>query len=57
MHGGKISVQSEYGKGSEFIIEIPVRTVIEEDVIIKGESLQQSNVEKIHIEFADIYNL
>ena len=57
MHGGKISVQSKYGSGTEFVIEMPIRMVPEEDAIVKGESVQQSNVEKIHIEFADIYNL
>lgn len=30
---GKISVQSEYGDGTEFIIEPPKRTVLEVDTI------------------------
>jgi two-component system, chemotaxis family, CheB/CheR fusion protein len=57
MHGGKISVHSEYGNGTEFLIELPIRMVPEDDAIIKEEDTQQSNVSKIHIEFADIYNL
>ncbi len=57
MHEGKISVQSEYGKGTEFLIEIPVKIVPEKNTMIKEESKQQSNVEKIQIEFADIYKL
>jgi two-component system CheB/CheR fusion protein len=56
MHEGKISVQSEYGNGTEFVIEMPIRTVVEDETTIKGESMQQNNVEKINIEFADIYN-
>ncbi|WP_051560580.1 chemotaxis protein CheB [Clostridium beijerinckii] len=57
MHEGKISVQSEYGKGTEFLIEIPVKTVTEENTAIKAEIKQEGNVEKINIEFADIYKL
>ncbi|MHB1393943.1 MAG: MASE3 domain-containing sensor histidine kinase [Clostridia bacterium] len=57
LHGGNVTVQSEYGKGTEFIVEMPIRTVPEDDTIVKGESTQQCNVEKIQIEFADIYNL
>lgn len=56
MHGGKITVKSEYGSGTEFIIELPARLVQEEETT-KGEIKQQSNVEKINIEFADIYNM
>lgn len=57
MHGGTISINSEFGNGSEFIIKIPVKTVNEEGTCIKAENIIQSNVEKINIEFADIYNL
>jgi signal transduction histidine kinase len=57
MHGGNISVKSEYGLGTKFIIEIPVK-------ILECESEQeetpmympQSHIEKINLEFSDIYN-
>jgi two-component system CheB/CheR fusion protein len=57
MNGGKVSVQSEYGNGTEFIIEMPIRTVPEDNTIVNGDNIHQCNVEKIQIEFADIYNL
>ncbi|WP_411682092.1 ATP-binding protein [Clostridium thailandense] len=57
MHGGKISALSEYGNGTEFIIELPVKTILEENIKENHELQQQSNVEKIHLEFSDIYNL
>ncbi len=56
MHDGKISVKSEYGKGTEFIIELPIKTITEEEnIYIVDDLAQQTNVEKIHIEFSDIY--
>ena len=54
MHDGDIRVLSEFGRGSEFIIELPVR-LIEEEQICDGR-LYESKVEKINIEFADIYS-
>ncbi len=57
LHGGMVYVQSEYGSGSEFIIELPVRTVPEDASIVREDDRLQQNVEKIHIEFSDIYNL
>lgn len=58
MHEGSIDVKSEYGKGTEFIIELPVKTLDENDKTIIKEEMSQSNyVEKINIEFSDIYNL
>ena len=56
MHEGKVSVQSEYGAGTALIIELPIRTVSEANTTIIEKSIQKSNVEKIQIEFADIYN-
>lgn len=57
MHDGKISVKSQYGIGTEFIIELPAERVPEEEAKVKEEIEQQNHVEKIHIEFADIYNI
>ncbi len=55
LHGGNIKVESEYGKGSEFIIELPVTTV--EEAIIQEEiaATNETNIERLHIEFSDIY--
>jgi two-component system CheB/CheR fusion protein len=58
MHEGKISVQSEYGIGTEFLIELPTALVAESNTVKEEEIITQNrNVEKIQIEFADIYNL
>lgn len=56
LHGGKIMAKSQYGEGSEFIIELPVAVLPEENeqqdqVAATG----QSNIERIYIEFSDIY--
>lgn len=57
MHHGKISVKSECGKGTEFIIELPVKLISEEDnTKISNDFTSQTNVEKIQIEFSDIYS-
>ncbi|MBL4935861.1 PAS domain-containing sensor histidine kinase [Clostridium sp. YIM B02515] len=57
MHNGKISVKSEYGKGSEFIIELPVKLIANEDAVIT-RSINDSNnkIETVNIEFSDIYS-
>lgn len=59
MHGGAISVESEYGKGSKFIIHMPVRILdLEEGTsTIMEERTKQSQIERLNIEFSDIYSL
>ena len=58
LHGGKISVLSEYGKGTEFIIVLPVVVIPEENVMCRViEAELQERIERIHVEFSDIYSL
>ncbi|MFD3155842.1 PAS domain S-box protein [Haloimpatiens sp. FM7330] len=58
MHGGNISLKSECGKGSEFIIELPCRTINEtqNQNNLGKYARNYNNIERIHIEFSDIYN-
>jgi two-component system, sensor histidine kinase and response regulator len=57
MHGGSIKVQSEYQKGTEFIIELPESREEEKEHYAVGSVYddKQRVVEKINIEFSDIY--
>lgn len=57
MHNGNISVKSSCDAGTEFLLEIPV-TLIDENtnIDIPHDLSNQSNVEKIQIEFSDIYS-
>lgn len=57
-HGGEISVQSELGQGTEFIIKIPARLVEGKTAVFEeaATAKEQSNVERINIEFSDIYS-
>ncbi|MDD7794236.1 sensor histidine kinase [Clostridium sp. 'White wine YQ'] len=60
MHSGDIDVESKYGVGTKFIIKLPIRIA---DNITREESNKQVNsmidncVERIRIEFSDIYNM
>jgi PAS domain S-box-containing protein len=55
LHEGEICVESTCGQGSEFIIELPVRTVPWDEVAATID-IAQEKVERIHIEFSDIYS-
>ena len=57
-HNGHINVKSELGKGAEFVIELPCVTMPEAvpDSSPQKNIYMQSHVEKINIEFSDIYS-
>nr|WP_241409216.1 ATP-binding protein [Clostridium beijerinckii] len=57
LHNGTIKINSEYGKGSEFIIELPVKVLPESENVTSDEDLaKESNIQRIKIEFSDIYD-
>lgn len=53
LQGGKISVKSEMGVGSEFLVELPAKII--EDKKINTYQMDSGYVERISIEFSDIY--
>lgn len=58
MHKGQISVDSEVGKGTEFIMTFPVKILEDESIDAKNESsigIKNEGLEKALIEFSDIY--
>ena len=57
MHGGEIQAYSEYGKGSEFIIDLPFEK-LKDQVVDQGQDFigLPDRIERIHVEFSDIYS-
>ena len=56
MHNGIIRFHSEEQKGTEFIIELPIKTVQKETKkTINNENNSYKKVEILNIELSDIY--
>lgn len=55
LHNGRINVKSELGKGTEFIMSIPNITYNQNCDSIDKENLKDKFVQKIEVEFSDIY--
>jgi len=56
MHDGEISVESEVGKGSTFIVKLP-SIILEKTDDINEINFMNNKVNLLNIEFSDIYNL
>ncbi|MBU5226455.1 PAS domain-containing sensor histidine kinase [Clostridium senegalense] len=58
-HGGKITVESKVGVGSEFVVSLPNRLSKKDPTFLQSKLIEDNksnNVERIKIEFSDIYN-
>lgn len=54
--GGNISIESDYGKGSTFIIEVPVTVLPNKNSYMQeNDSISLNLVERTQVEFSDIY--
>lgn len=56
MHNGSIDLISKEGVGSEFIIKLPCEVLPQEFFVDIDKCSDQIKIERINIEFSDIYN-
>lgn len=54
LHGGSIKVKSKFGYGSKFIVTLPSRNVLQENVLCNS-NIRNRN-ESIQVEFSDVYS-
>lgn len=61
MHEGGITVKSKLGRGSKFIIKLPVKIINKElvteqnEIDISKKEIMNEYIERVNIEFSDIY--
>ncbi|MCB2293250.1 HAMP domain-containing histidine kinase [Clostridium algoriphilum] len=53
MHKGRVHVESEFGKGSKFIVELPNIKVMKEDIFVS--STIQSKTEDLQVELSGVF--
>jgi len=57
LHGGTIWIVSEYNSGSEFLFELPVQVLEDDEYIVPDNDIaNENNIQRINIEFSDIYD-
>lgn len=57
LHGGSVKAFSQLGKGSEFVIELPVK-ILERDQLLECPSFEKDSkyyLDRLNVEFSDIY--
>jgi len=57
LHGGTIHLESEYGRGTEFFVSLPVENNYETPTKNKIKYKADNLIDKMDVEFSDIYNI